>query len=92
MYITIIYSCVQSKLQVSATGKPSCSKHVRKILEFERALVLARDTACHSVGEVEERYIKSREGAVIREVVTQRSDCGVSKQASIARSGGDAGY
>jgi hypothetical protein len=26
---------------------------VRRILDFERALVLARDTACHSVGEVE---------------------------------------
>jgi len=27
---------------------------VRKIMEFERALVLARDVACHNVGEVEE--------------------------------------
>jgi len=26
---------------------------VRKILEFERALVLARDTSCHNVGEIE---------------------------------------
>jgi len=27
---------------------------VRKILEFERALVLARDVACHNVGEIDE--------------------------------------
>jgi hypothetical protein len=27
---------------------------VRRILEFERALVRARDTSCHDVGEVEE--------------------------------------
>ena len=27
---------------------------VRKIVDFERALVRARDTACHNVGEVEE--------------------------------------
>ena len=36
---------------LAASGVP---EFVRKILEFERALVRARDTACHSVGEVEE--------------------------------------
>jgi len=36
---------------LAASGMP---EFVRKILEFERALVRARDTACHSVGEVEE--------------------------------------
>jgi hypothetical protein len=36
---------------LAASGVP---EFVRKILEFERALVRARDVACHSVGEVEE--------------------------------------
>ena len=38
---------------------PAMPEFVQKILEFERALVLARDTACHSVGEVEKTFEKT---------------------------------
>ena len=33
---------------------PEVPAFVRKILGFERGLIVARDTACHNVGEVEE--------------------------------------
>ena len=40
-------------LCVAGLALTKVPEFVREILEFERALVLARDTACHSVGEVE---------------------------------------
>ena len=41
-------------LCVAGLALTKVPEFVRRILEFERALILARDTACHDVGEVDE--------------------------------------